>query len=473
MLRLLLRRKAAYNAYEYAIQAPVGRVQFHVCGHQAKEEVMQLTTLYITVGALVMCSASGATFGADRLASQPLTGDQRQVTEGSNAFAVDLYAQLRRQKGNLFFSPFSLSTALAMTYGGARGQTASQMADVLHFPPDQDRLHHALAETIQALNAAGQSGDYQLSIANALWGQEGHVFLPAFVDLAQRDYGAGLFNVDFAATAAASARINAWVEKQTQDKIRDLIQPGMLNSQTVLVLTNAIYFKGFWATAFPRKNTKTEPFYMAAGKTVSVPMMHLQDGSFRYIQKDNFWILEMPYKGNSLSMIILLPYEESAPQSRPAGPVQAQQPAAYPNLETVEPSITPGRLQDWLRDLDAQPPRKLPVYLPRFKITWEGELSRTLADMGMKDAFSGSADFRGMDGKRDICISKVVHKAFVDVNEEGTEAAAASAVIGRMMATRQLTPPPIFRADHPFVFMIRDNRHAVILFAGRVLNPQE
>jgi serpin B len=373
------------------------------------------------------------------------------VVEGNSQFALDLYAALRSEDGNLFFSPYSLSTALAMTYAGARGETAEQMAAVLRFPFGEPELHPAFAALARALQGGGEPGEYQLSIANALWGQAGYGFPASFQELTQRYYGAGLRELDFAhGTEAARGVINAWVEQQTQGRIKDLLQPGVLKSLTRLVLTNAIYFKGKWAEPFSPRATREEPFFTEPEGEVPVPMMR-QTGIMKYFEHDRFQALELPYAGDDLSMVVLLPREANG-------------------LPELEQALTVANLARWLPELRMD---KVEVHLPRFRMTAAFLLNHVLSGMGMRFAFDQvHADFYGMDGGREprLCISAVVHKAFVEVNEEGTEAAAATAVVLAVRA--MIHQPPVFRADHPFVFLIRDTRSGSILFMGRVADPR-
>ncbi|MHC4744292.1 MAG: serpin family protein [Planctomycetota bacterium] len=405
--------------------------------------------------------------------------DINVVVAGNTEFAFDLYARLKdhpavkKADGNLFFSPYSISTALAMTYCGARGRTAEQMAQTLKFPYDKQRVHlegrpntrrpwmelKAPWELPRLANAFGtleknlkaEPGDsgYELNVANALWGQAGYAFLDTFLELNRKYYGAGLKEVDFAGqTEKARKTINAWIEKQTKDKIKDLIQPGSLDPLTRLVLTNAIYFKGDWASKFKENATKTAAFHISEDREVQVPMMY-QKGKFEYGESKDAQTLVLPYKGDELSMVVILPGKVGA-------------------LASVERDLTSGRLKSVLEQLRKS---DVSVYLPKFKMTTETiALKGILKEMGMTDAFSERlADFSGMEPKKELFIWKVLHKAFVEVNEEGTEAAAASAVV---MKLKSMPPPvPVFRADRPFVFMIRDNRSGSILFLGRVMNP--
>jgi len=401
----------------------------------------------------------------ERVASSK--ADVASVVEGNSAFAFDLYARLKSQEGNLIYSPYSISTALAMTYAGARGDTAAEMEKTLRFPCekvqvdrgpaeaqvfmdvswDQGRLHAAMADLVDDLNARGGKGAYELVVANRLWGQAGYSFLAPFLSLNQAYYGAGIETVDFArATEAARKTINTWVEDQTRDKIKELLKPGVLDSLTRLVLTNAIYFKGSWASQFKKERTADAPFHVTPDRTVDVPMMR-QTEKFGYTETGDMQVLDMPYVGGELSMTILLPKKADG-------------------LGDVEASLDAGSLKTWVASLRK---RKIAVFLPRFKIEFGIGLSETLKAMGMPLAFSNAADFSGMDGTQRLYISAVIHKAFVEVNEEGTEAAAATAVVVGIKSAPMR--PLVFRADRPFVFLIRDRVKGSVLFIGRVTDP--
>jgi serpin B len=372
-----------------------------------------------------------------------------RIVRGNNTFAWELYARLADGEKNAFFSPYSISTALAMTYAGARGDTAAQMAKVLGLPDDRDAVHAAFGQLIDDLNARGKEGAFTLHVANALWGQRGYGFLDAFLELTRKHYGAGLREVDFAgAPEDARKTINAWIEERTRDKIKDMIKRGVLKPSTTLVLTNAIYFKGNWASPFDPKQTLDEPFILHDGKKTEVPMMH-QKAEFGYLEADDLQILELPYEGKSIAMLVLLPRK-------------------HDGLPALEKKLNAGRVDEWCGKLRT---REVIVALPKFKLTCEFELTKTLPAMGMTDAFGGKADFSGMTGRRDLFIGAVLHKAFVDVNEEGTEAAAATAVMMERTAVMP-NPPPVFRADHPFVFVIRDRETGSVLFVGRAMNPK-
>ena len=387
------------------------------------------------------------------------TSDQAEAVRDNNAFAIELYGQLRNQSGNLFFSPESISTALAMTYAGARGHTAAEMAKTLHFTLPPPQLHPAMGALLHDRNAAHDG--YQLKEADALWVQQGYSLLPEFLKLNKDNYEAGLNQVDFkGATEASRQTINLWVEQRTENKIRELLTPGSLTRDTRLVLTNAIYFKGDWQEQFKKEETKDEDFHLSATQAIKTPLMHMTSGirGFNYFDGGLFQALEIPYKNNELSMIILLP-------------------KAMEGLSAFEQSLSPANAQQLLDQF--RPAGKVIVTMPKFKIEAQFGLGDTLIAMGMKKAFDvNMANFTGMasrktmqrDGKLyNFYISAVIHKAYVDVNEEGTEAAAATAV--KTGATGRPRPPIIFRADHPFMFLIRDNRSGSILFMGRVTNP--
>jgi serpin B len=385
--------------------------------------------------------------GCDASADEPSPANKQAVVQGNNTFGFDLYHQVQSQDGNLFFSPYSISTALSMTYAGARGQTAQEMAHVLHLSPDQSQLHPAIASVVGGL--AGQADGVRLDVANALWGQKGQPFVPDFLQLTKKYYGAGIHQVNFSQPEAASQEINAWVEKQTQEKIKNLISPDALNGAT-LVLTNAIYFKGSWDKAFPKARTFKEDFFTGAEQKVPVDMMHLTE-NLKFLEDDRFQVIALPYKGDAVSLIAFLPRQKDG-------------------LKAMEEQLNAGVVSDALAKMKST---KVVVTLPKFKMTSTFQLADVLSKMGMPLLFQpGKADLSGIVQTNDMFISKVIHKAYVDVNEEGTEAAAATAVIGVRMAARP-TPTPTFRADHPFVFAIRDNKTGSILFMGRVANPKE
>ena len=386
------------------------------------------------------------TLAAASLLSAPAQDDVRTVAKGANEFAFRLFSQIAQKDGNSFFSPYSISSALAMTYAGARERTAEQMAGVLSFSLPQDRLYPALSELMARFNAKDKA--YQLYVANALWAQAGYPFAPAYMRTVTKHFDAALKEVDYiddAKREQARQTINAWTEKLTADKIKKLIKPGILDESTRLVLTNAIYFKGDWALQFKKADTLEMPFAVSKTERANVPMMR-QTAEFGYAETGSVQVLEMKYAGGDLSMVVLLP-------------------AAASSVEKLLEAL-PRELDGWLAALS---PERVDVYLPRFKLEQEFLLNDALIGLGMVDAFSEQdADFSGMATGGGLRISKVIHKAFVDVNEEGTEAAAATAVV---MVTKSIMPAPVFKADHPFLFLIRDVRTGTILFMGRMSKP--
>lgn len=369
------------------------------------------------------------------------------LVTGNNTFAIDIYRKLSEEKGNIFLSPYSISSALAMTYAGARGDTAKEMANTLHFNLPQEELHQSFYNLSKLLDSTGK--DYQLSIANALWGQKGYKFNQEFLDITNRYYGAGFKEVDYIDPnnrENARQMINKWVEDKTNNKIKNLLGPRDLEDRTRLVLTNAIYFKGKWELQFDPKKTKDSPFYISDKDKVNVPMME-QEGEFNYMEDDEVQVLELPYSGKDLSMVIILP-RSGIPLSK------------------IEKELSLKKLQYWISGLSK---RSVEVYIPRFKVEKRFLLNDVLQKLGMVLAFDIMlADFSGMTPKPDLYISKVIHQAFVEVNEEGTEAAAATAVI---MGAKAVAMKPIFRADRPFIFLIRDKRSGSILFIGRLVEP--
>jgi serpin B len=373
--------------------------------------------------------------------------EAKAVSSANTAFALDLYAKLRDQPGNLFCSPYSISAALAMTSAGARGETLAEMNKVLHLPADGS-AHAGFAALRSALNADLGKG-VELTVANALWGQQGFPFRKEFLALTKKDYGAGLRTVDFAHPEQARQTINRWVEEQTKDRIKDLLPAGSLDASARLVLTNAIYFKGTWAKQFPKAATRDEPFRLGGGRTAPVPLMRV-GGSFPYFADDAVQAVSLQYAGGHLSLVVLLP-------------------KAADGLADLERSLTAEKLNGWLAGLRR---KEGDVLLPRYKVTSAFDLGATLQGMGMKLAFGPAADFSGMTPSGEqLLISKVVHKAFVDVNEEGSEAAAATGVAVTLAAAPVPSERFTFRADHPFVFLIRDDRTGSVLFLGRYAGP--
>jgi len=377
--------------------------------------------------------------------------DLTMLVNGNSDFAFDLYQALNKEDDNTFYSPYSISLALAMTYAGARGETAQQMADTLHFILSQDRLHPAFNSLDIELDkrgqgAQGKDGDgFRLNIVNAIWGQKDYEFLTTFLDTLAENYGAGLRLLDFiSAPDESRLTINNWVGDQTEGRIEDLIPQGLINELTRLVLTNAIYFNAAWQYPFNEDMTGDGPFYLLDGGEVAVPMMR-QTESFGYAEDDGYQAVELKYDGGELSMVILLP--------------QLDQFEAFEgSLDTQQVDGIIGRLEH----------RQVALTMPQFEFESSFSLRETLAMMGMPVAFSGGADFSGMTGNRDLFIADVVHKAFVSVDEAGTEAAAATAVVMQLTAVPGM--PVEVTIEHPFIFLIRDIETGTILFVGHVVN---
>ena len=409
--------------------------------------------------------------------------DAKELAKAINAFAIDLHTRLARdEKDSLFFSPFSIETALAMTSAGARGETLAEMQKTLHLPADP---HAAFGQLLNHLNGPAPiwlplpegkpqlprlpdpsppsvkpdvpplvpiKRGYELTVANAIWAMKDYPWRKEFLDLTRRHYGAGLVETDFAKSEAARRQINAWVEKETKEKIKDLIPEGVLDHLTRMVLTNAIYFKGTWQYTFDKKNTADAAFTRTDNTKADVPMMsltnklnygktHLGGRSGLGVQ-----ILELPYSGKELSMLVFLPEKGRS-------------------VDLIVPRITGQMLSDPMLA-----PTEVTVFLPRFKAESSLSLQPALMDLGMKAAFN-KADFHGMHTSDEyLFISHVLHKAFVEVNEEGTEAAAATAVVVKLDSAIK-EPEPVFRADRPFVFAIRDNKTGAALFLGRYSGP--
>jgi serpin B len=437
-----------------------------------------ISTMAALLLATMLCPAKDAAGIPPMRAQDVQRLKVQEAAQGEVAFTADLYAQLRRKEGNLFFSPYSISTALTMTWAGAAGETAAEMEKALRLPIGPGQKIGGLSTAItggeipaifrdlQKMVSDSQKGD--CVIANALWGQEGFDFRKDYVSLVKDNFGGEMSLLNFGEEPKARATINDWVAKQTHDKIKDLIGKGVLGRGTRLVLTNAIYFKAPWEVAFDPKATKKGDFYLAAEKVsnmaladgkagsvgrndeiIQVDMMHRM-GEMMYLKEEGVSVLEIPYKGARAAMMIFLPETRDG-------------------LAELEKGLTFEKIDSWRRNVTRT---KVIATLPKFKMTGEFRLDATLQAMGMKLAF-GNADFSGMSEKEKLSIAAVVHKAFVEVNEEGTEAAGATGVVvARASIARDEPKPVTFTADHPFLFVIRDNQTGSILFMGRVADPR-
>ncbi|GMW03442.1 MAG: serpin [Candidatus Hydrogenedentota bacterium] len=373
--------------------------------------------------------------------------NEQDVIVGLNTFTLDLFRMMLAEEApatNTIVSPYSVATALAMAYAGARGQTADEMSQTLHFSGNTPAFHQALGKVGTELTS---SQEYQLLVANALWPSKQYTLLESYLTSMRNAYKTELSTLDYAGEAEASREtINTWVEEKTNDRILDLIPEGSLDAATQLVITNAIYFKGLWLTQFKEERTQDMPFHLLDGNSIDVPMMQ-QRGEFQYTETDWYQAVELGYQGDKIAMVILLPKDAK-------------------DLARVMSELSPDFMHAALTGLAK---RNIDLLLPRFTIKAKYFMTELLSSMGMPTAFTGSADFSGMSGVRDLFISDVIHQAFIEVNEEGTEAAAATGVI---MEKTAIMIPPRFQADHPFVFLIRDKESGCILFTGVLAKPE-
>lgn len=405
------------------------------------------------IGCSQPASAEVLKSGKDHITSPVVnSSDMKTLVNGNSEFAFDLYQALKKQDGNIFYSPYSISLALAMTYGGARGETAKQMVDTLHYLLPQSALHPTFNSLDIELGKRGEgakgkdSKGFRLNVVNAIWGQKDYKFLSAYLDLLAENYGAGLRILDFkSAPEQSRMTINKWVSDQTEDRIKDLLPEGSINPLTRLVLTNAIYFNAAWKLPFQPEATTNGPFHLINGDDVTVPMMK-QTEYFGYAKSGNHLAVELLYDGDELSMVILM--NETG------------------KFSDFENTLKLSAVKAIINSLKYT---RVALTMPKFEFESEFGLKETLMEMGMEEPFRDSADFSGMSKESDLHIDDVVHKAFVSVDEAGTEAAAATGVI---VGTTSMPPEPVtVTLDRPFVFLIRDIQTGAILFIGRVMNP--
>lgn len=402
--------------------------------------------------ALVGCSPK-----EENVSAPPAKGVET-IADANNRFAFELYGKLRSHEGNLFYSPYSIFSALTMTYAGAAGETSTEMADTLEIAPLGGRVHSDQAELLKRLNSTDANRPYQLAIANRLWSRADDPLLDSFKQVVERNYQAAPEVLDFGDAEAARATINEWTAQRTFGKIKEAVPPGTLDGETGLVLVNAIYFKGDWAEEFDAENTLPGSFYLTGGEKIEVPMMYVNwSFPFAHVKYNGEWqlkIVAIPYKSDELSLVVLLPDERDG-------------------LADLEKHLAAASVERWLSQMEKV---RVRLSLPKFKLSAGFQLKETLQQMGMSRAFVPSdagpagADFSGMNGDRKLFLSAVVHQAVIDVNEKGTEAAAETVPVP---APTPVEPeePALFQADHPFVFLIRDNRSESILFMGRITNP--
>jgi len=383
------------------------------------------------------------------LLAAALPAADSRITPAINAFTTASYKQVMGGDANLILSPFNISTALSMALAGARGRTADEIQSVLHLHYDST-YDSALGSLLAGLAKAGNTAGNELHTANGLWVQKGFAIQPAFENTLANNYHAPLTPLDFIANPeAARSRINRWTEEQTKAKIQNLLPAGSLDAQTRLVLTSAIYFYGKWQDPFLTSRTQPAPFTLPTAATTQANFMN-QTSNFGYTDTPAAQILEMRYAGTGMAFDVLLP-------------------TTVAGLPSLEKSLTVDNLTGWLGHLAT---RNVQVSLPKFRAESQFSLRQALSAMGMPTSFTNKADFSGIDPKRGLAISEVVHKAFVDVSEQGTEAAAATGITMRATAMRMSEPPVVFRADHPFLFLIRDTSTGVVLFIGRLMDPR-
>jgi serpin B len=383
----------------------------------------------------------------EETASPGESGDYAAAAESCNGFGINLFQYLAGEEdGNLCVSPLSVAAALTMTYAGARGDTAGEMADVLQIKGDTEAVHAAYGALMKTLTHKGEGKDV-LDIANALWPQRGYAFRKAYIDLVRKEYQAGLEELDYTSDPEGCRKtINEWVARKTHDKIEELLGAGTITPATALVLTNAVYFAGTWVHAFPEEATRPMPFHVGGGDPVDVPTMSGK-ATYGYFEDDAVQVLEMDYKSGELSMVVVLPRERDG---------------------LADLDLTPSRLDAMVDGLN---PREVQVFVPKFTMEQSFSLAEVLAGMGMPTAFTAQADFTGMAEKRELFISAVEHETYIKVDEEGTEAAAATAVVVTRTSAAVGPRPPVFKADHPFVYLIRHKVSGAILFLGRVVEP--
>ncbi|NCU39360.1 serpin family protein [Candidatus Falkowbacteria bacterium] len=383
----------------------------------------------------------------------------QQVVNANNQFAFDLYSELNKsQNGNIFYSPYSISAALAMTYEGAKGQTADEMKSVFHFP-ENNILRPNFAAIYNEINKGNNA--YELRTGNALWAQYDYKFLEDYTSRVEKYYGGKVANLDFKTETEKSRQtINSFIEEQTNDRIKDLIPSGILDPMTRLVLTNAIYFKGTWEWEFDESDTREQDFKITSTNTVKIPMMYMKPDktTFNYADLEKLQILELPYKGEKISMLILLPKQGEDYDYETRERIVSDY--TLKDIEISSEKLNEYKSQMKETKLDS-------ISLPKFEFDTKYFMKDTLSAMGMPTAF-GAADFSGLDGTTNLQISQVIHQAFVKVDEKGTEAAAATAVI---MEKTAMMPRNVFRADHPFIFAIQEKDTGNILFLGRMIDP--
>jgi len=417
--------------------------------------ILSIVVAFIVISAAVLVVILQNQYDPDNIDDDITSDDEKIIPVGGlpfndaiNTFTFDIFREIHEgNEGNLFISPYSIFTALAMTYEGAKGETADEMATVLSVEQDNESFHNYMKNLYEVLNTKNE--EYNISTANALWVKDNLQLIEVYLNIIQEYYGGDITKVDYSNPTQTAEIINQWVENQTSGLIKDLITEDAIDPLTALILTNAIYFKGIWKTQFDPVNTTNRPFEISAEKTVEVSTMNLIDTEdvFNYTETDDLQILELPYSGDDISMIILLPKDN--------------------DLSSTIDAIDSDMFSDWK---DSMVGTKVDIYLPKFKVETSYTLREHLITMGMNIPFISSADFSGITGGKDLFISQVVHKAFIDVNEEGTEAAAATAVI-MVFSVNEGSSRIVFDCNHPFIYLIQHKQTGTILFMGSINDP--
>lgn len=370
--------------------------------------------------------------------------DIEKISETNNKFSFELYFKLKTKKENIFFSPFSIYNAFLMLYEGARENTKEEIENLFGFPVDENIRREGFKKILDELNKKDKK--YELHIANALWVQKNYKILEEYLEINKKYYSAEIQNVDFINEPEKSSHIiNSWVFEKTKGRIKDLISKDLINYRTRLILTNAIYFKGKWLLQFDKERTKEADFNISENERIKVQMMEMEGARFNYYEDEKVQVLEIPYDGEEISMFIFLPKSF--------------------NIDSLDKYLNCEKIEEIKNKFVKE---KVNVYIPKFKIETKYFLEEILYEMGLRNAFANGADFSGITGRKELFISKVIHKAFVEVNEEGTEAAAATGIVVELTMAK---PVKIFKVDHPFVFIIYDKKYGNILFFGRVINP--
>ncbi len=407
-----------------------------------KRSVYCLAALFMTAFGMSLFSGDPELPAGDKK-------NQRSAAEGNNLFMVKSYKLLSEEDGNIFISPFSISSALAMTYAGSAGKTEEEMGRALEFGKNTVAFHENFGSLTNSINSISSKGELALSIANSLWLAEGYEFKDQFLKINRNFYKSETTNLNFAESEKARKTINDWVEEKTAGKIKNLIPEGILDALTKLVLTNAVYFKAEWAEQFKKSNTQDSEFF-TYDSAVPVQLMN-QKKRYPYYENSEIKFIELPYKGGDASMYVLLPQKRDG-------------------LKDVEKKITWAEIENYTGSLLS---KEVDVYFPKFRMSLEYELQKLMRRMGMVEAFSKSADFSLMNSKKELYISAIIHKTFIEVDEAGTEAAAATAVVMRMKSAMPDQNFATFRADHPFFYFIKEKSTGTVLFAGRVADPSK